>query len=74
MPKGPYAYRSQENTEHWVFNERSPQRVRVKFNGETIADSTQALLMMEAWHRPVYYFPQEDVRMDFMQRTDHSTH
>ena len=74
MSKGPNAKRGRDNEEHWVLNEVSPKRVRVQFNGETIADSTQALLMMEAWHRPAYYFPQSDVRMDLMHRTTNSTH
>ncbi len=60
--------------EHWVHNEVCPRRVRVLFGGETIADSRQALLMREAWHTPVYYFPREEVRMDLMERTDNSTH
>ncbi len=60
--------------DHWVRNELCPRRVRVVFNGETVADSKRVLLMREAWHRPIYYFPQEDVRMDLMERTDSSTH
>lgn len=74
MAKGPNAMKGSNNTEHWVLNEKSPKRIRVMFDGETIADSTNALLMMEAWHRPAYYFPQSDVRMDLMRRTDNSTH
>jgi uncharacterized protein (DUF427 family) len=54
--------------------ERSPRWVRVKFGGETIADSRKALLLMETGQLPVYYFPPEDVRMDLMEATDrHST-
>ena len=59
---------------HQVVLEPSPRRVRVEFNGETIADSRRALLMHESNHIPLYYFPVEDVRMDLMQKTDHSTH
>ncbi len=62
------------NEEHFVHNELCPRRVRVVFGGETVADSQHALLMREAWHTPVYYFPHEDVRMDLMERTDNSTH
>jgi uncharacterized protein (DUF427 family) len=53
--------------------ERSPRRVRVKFNGETIADSTDAHLLFETRHLPVYYFPCADVRLDLMTPTDHHT-
>jgi uncharacterized protein (DUF427 family) len=54
--------------------ELSPRRVRVKAGGETVADTTRALLMREGGHTPVYYFPMEDVRMDLFEPTDHSTH
>jgi len=48
--------------------------VRTAFGGETVADSRRALLMREAGHAPVYYFPPEDVRTDLLRRTEHSTH
>ena len=50
-----------------------PRRVRVALGDETIADSTNVLLMLETNHNPVYYFPRADLRMDLMERTDHST-
>ena len=43
------------------------------FNGEVIADSTDARLMFETGHRPVYYFPVSDVRMDLLTSTDHGS-
>jgi uncharacterized protein (DUF427 family) len=52
----------------------SPRRVRVMVDGETIADSMRMTLMRETRHLPVYYFPLEDVRMDLMRRTDHTTY
>ena len=61
------------NPEYKVTLERSPRRVRVKFNGETIADSTAAHLLFETRHLPVYYFPRADVRMDKLTPTDHHT-
>ena len=54
--------------------EVSPRQVRVVFAGEEIVRTTGALLVHETAHVPVYYFPQADVRMDLMTRTDHSTH
>jgi len=54
--------------------EPSPRRVRVRFNGETVADSTRVLLMREANHTPVYYFPMADVRMDLFTPTDNDTY
>ena len=61
------------NPDYKITFERSPRRVRVKLNGETIADSTDAHLLFETRHLPVYYFPRGDVRMDLMTPTDHHT-
>lgn len=38
---------------------------RVEFGGETIADSTRALRLLETSHPPSYYIPREDVRIEF---------
>jgi len=54
--------------------ERSPRRVRAVFAGVTVADSRRVMLMLEARHTPVYYFPTGDVRMDLMVPTDKKTH
>ena len=59
------------NPDYKVSLEASPRRVRVKFNGETIADSSAAHLLFETRHLPVYYFPRADVRMDLLAPTDH---
>ena len=61
------------NPDYKVLLEPSPRRVRVKFNGETIADSTKAHLLFETRHLPVYYFPRADVRLDVMSATGHHT-
>ncbi|MEX2615832.1 MAG: DUF427 domain-containing protein [Alphaproteobacteria bacterium] len=53
---------------------RSSRRVRVVFNGATIADSENVLLMREQNHAPVCYFPLPDVALKHLQRTDHATH
>jgi uncharacterized protein (DUF427 family) len=53
--------------------ERSPRRVRVKFAGETIADTTRAHLLFETRHLPIYYFPRADVRMDLLRASAHHT-
>jgi uncharacterized protein (DUF427 family) len=54
--------------------EPNPRRVRATFAGETIADSTDALLLYERGHQPVHYLPVADVRMDLLEPTDHHTH
>ena len=48
-------------------------RVRGVLNGETIVDSDRMLLMFEVDHLPVYYFPIEDVRMDLLEASEHTT-
>ncbi|MFP6748685.1 MAG: DUF427 domain-containing protein [Alphaproteobacteria bacterium] len=57
-----------------VHFEACPKRLRVIFNGETIADSTHAQYLRESNHLPVYYFPLADVARKFLLATDHSTH
>lgn len=49
-------------------------RWRAKFAGHVIADSAEALVLQEAAYPPVVYFPRSDVSMEFMSRTDRSTH
>ena len=56
-----------------IYFEDSPRRIRGRFGGETIVDSTHAKLLHEQNHLPIYYFPVEDVRMDLLEPTDHST-
>ena len=52
----------------------SAKRVKVVFNGEVVADSDCALLMLETRLAPVYYLPREDVRRDLLLRTEYHTH
>jgi uncharacterized protein (DUF427 family) len=53
--------------------EDSRRRVRTVFGGVTIADSSHVMLLHEAGRLPVFYFPIEDVRMDVMESTEHTT-
>ena len=64
---------SKSNPDYKVMLEPSPRRVRVKFAGEWVADSTAAHLLFETRHLPVYYFPRADVRFDLMAPTEHHT-
>lgn len=59
---------------HTLYVEDCPKRVRVLFNGATVADSRRVKTLHETGHLPVYYFPQTDVRMDLLDPTDHTTH
>lgn len=54
-----------EPTERWV---------RVQFNGEYVADSKRVLLLLEERRVPVYYFPKEDVRFDFLESGRQGSH
>lgn len=49
--------------------ERTSKRVRVIFNEEIIADSRQAMRVLETSHPPVYYIPPEDVRQEFLHHS-----
>ena len=51
-----------------------PQRIRAFVGGETVVDSERAVLLHESGHLPVYYFPEDDVRMDLLEPTTKSTH
>src|SRR5438128_12474068 len=50
-----------------------PRRVRAIFGGQTVADSTRAMLMIEGRRIAVYYFPIEDVRTDLLVPSDRRT-
>ncbi len=63
-----------KNPDHRIAFDPSPRRVRVAFDGETVADSTRMMLMRETGHLPVYYFPLADIRHDLIRPTDHRTH
>ena len=50
--------------------EPSPKRIRVYLGGETIADSTDVLLVWEKPYFPTYFFPETDVKMALLNPTD----
>ena len=41
---------------------RIPEKVVVIVQGETIAETTQAVVLMEKGYDPVYYIPKNDIR------------
>jgi uncharacterized protein (DUF427 family) len=49
-------------------------RVQVHFNNEVVADTTEALRVLETSHPPVYYIPREDVRMDLLEAVPGASH
>src|SRR5258705_13944425 len=56
-----------------VQTELSPKWIRVTFGGEVIADSRRVLMVLEQRRTPVYYFPQQDVRMERLTPTKTQT-
>jgi uncharacterized protein (DUF427 family) len=60
--------------DHPISIESSPNRVRVTFNGRTVADTTRAVILREANYKPAFYMPREDADMALFQRTDRTTH
>jgi uncharacterized protein (DUF427 family) len=60
--------------DHPITIERNSNRVRVTFNGRTVADTERAVTLREANYKPVLYVPREDADMALFQRTDRTTH
>ncbi len=61
-------------SDHPITITPNPKRVRVRFNGRVIADTTRALTLHEASLLPVQYLPREDADMSLLERSRHSTH
>jgi uncharacterized protein (DUF427 family) len=57
-----------------IWFEDAPRRMRATFAGETVVDSRHPKLLHEHGHLPIYYFPEDEVRMDLLEPSDHSTH
>jgi uncharacterized protein (DUF427 family) len=57
-----------------ITTRQAQARVRVSYNGEVIADSTDALVLEEGNYPPVYYLPRKDVKMERLIRTSHTTY
>src|ERR687898_3240261 len=72
--KGVFNFDTDVLQPHTLYFEDSPRRVRVTLGGETVAYSRHVKLLHETGHLPIYYFPEEDVRMDLLEDTDHTTH
>ncbi len=49
--------------------EATSKHLKVIFNNQVIAETTRAYRVLETSHPPVYYIPQEDVRMEFLTPT-----
>ena len=50
-----------------------PERLRVVIDGETIADTTRGVRVLETAGAPVYYIPRGDILMDRLRSSDRRT-
>ena len=60
--------------DHPIAISLNPRRIRVRFAGRTIAETTRAMTMKEAHYPPVHYIPRADADMSALTRTQHHTH
>lgn len=54
--------------------EPAGHRLRATLNGETLAESDDALILRESGYPQRTYFPQADVRTAFLDKTELTTH
>jgi uncharacterized protein (DUF427 family) len=65
---------------HRVVTRAAGKHVQVKYNGEVIADTHNAVALEESQSSSsvlapvVYYVPREDVKMERLERTSHHTY
>ena len=64
----------QPGPDHPIAIEPSAKRVRVRFAGAVVADTTEALVLREASYPPVYYIPRRHADMRYFTRAAHATH
>jgi uncharacterized protein (DUF427 family) len=60
--------------DHPISIQRNPARVVVSVAGRVIADTGNALTLLEADYPAVQYIPREDVDFSQLERTDHATY
>jgi uncharacterized protein (DUF427 family) len=60
--------------EHTLDFDEQRVRVRVRVGDQLIAQTSVGLTLREGKYPAVVYIPREDVRMDLLTRSEHSTH
>ncbi len=60
--------------DHPITMTRNPNKIRVTLGGQIVAETSRALTMKEASYAPVHYIPRADVRMELLERSQHSSH
>jgi len=63
-----------QKPEHRITIHPAGVRVQVRFDGEVVADTANAIRMDEGSYAPVYYVPRQDAKMERFVRTTHSTY
>jgi len=63
----------EKHPDHKVEVLPSTAHVRAEFAGAVIAESDRALRVNEASYPPVIYIPREDVNMEVLERSEHTT-
>ncbi|MBH25190.1 MAG: hypothetical protein CMH57_12200 [Myxococcales bacterium] len=53
--------------------EPTPKELTIILAGQTLAHTRRGWRVLETSHPPVYYFPPEDIQMDYLQHNAHST-
>lgn len=53
--------------------ERTNKHLKIEFNVEVIAETNRGFRVLETSHPPVYYFPSEDVKMEFFTEVSGSS-
>lgn len=48
--------------------EKTNKHLKIEFSGKIIAETNRAFRVLETSHPPVYYFPPEDVRMNYLNK------
>lgn len=54
--------------------ERTSKHILIEFKGVLIADTRQAIRVLETSHPPVYYIPPEDIQLEYLDRTSGSSY
>jgi uncharacterized protein (DUF427 family) len=62
-----------EGPAHRLLMHPFPRRLRGKFAGQTVLDTTRGMLLHETGLPPQLYVPTEDIRQDLLQPTEHHT-
>ena len=60
--------------DHPIFITHNPARVIVRVEGKVVADTREALTLLEANYTAVQYIPRGDVDMAAFEKSSHTTH